>query len=297
MIREPQSPSFIFGNLLELFQRPIGEADFAWQSQYGNIVRFKSEDRLLVTDPEALRRILNTSTQTYSKLPNYRIASRMLHGTGLLWADSISDFQPVCIMLPGFGMNECKEFLPIDCAEAMSIKWLEIIGSSDSRGFVTINVLAWVSRGALDAMGYGRVASLFNLRVNLNCVHTSTAVFDVQFGAIKDDLHPLVKKCKNYLGDIFGLPPSKQIFLQAASKYIPTCILRRLLENGSNARLVRARDVRTTVTSIAKVLVREKADALLQGRGNADVLTLLGAPWYYCSSLTTDVDRRFRSQG
>ena len=30
------------GNLLELLQRPVGEADFAWQSQYGNVVRFKS---------------------------------------------------------------------------------------------------------------------------------------------------------------------------------------------------------------------------------------------------------------
>ncbi|KAG6382164.1 cytochrome P450 [Boletus reticuloceps] len=277
VIRGPQSPSFIFGkdfppsqfarsylsaltrNLLELFQRPIGEADFAWQSQYGNVVRFKSvlgEDRLLVTDPEALRRMLNTSTQTYSKLPNYRIVSRMLHGTGLLWADGEDHRRQRSIMLPGFGMNECKEFLPIfkDCAEAISMKWLEILGSSDSRGLV-INVLAWVSRGALDAIGH--------------------AAFDVQFGAIEDDLHPLAKKYKNYLGDIFGLPPSKQIFLQAASKYIPTCILQWLLENGSNTRLVRARDVRTTVTSIAKELVREKADTLLQGRGNTDIFTLL----------------------
>ncbi|KAF8131862.1 cytochrome P450 [Boletus edulis] len=259
VIRGPQSPSFIFGNLLELFQRPVGEADFAWQSQYGNIVRFKSvlgEDRLLVTDPEALRRMLNTSTQTYSKLPNYRIVSRMLHGTGLLWADGEDHRRQRSIMLPGFGMNECKEFLPIfkDCAEAISMKWLETIGSSDSRGLV-IDVLAWASRGTLDAMGH--------------------AAFDVQFGAIEDDLHPLAKKYKNYLGDIFGLPSSKQIFLQAASKYIPACILQWLLENGSNTRLVRARDVRTTVTSIAKELVREKADTLLQGRGNTDIFTLL----------------------
>ncbi|KAG6382001.1 hypothetical protein JVT61DRAFT_632 [Boletus reticuloceps] len=30
------------GNLLELFQRPVGQADFEWQSLYGNIVRFKT---------------------------------------------------------------------------------------------------------------------------------------------------------------------------------------------------------------------------------------------------------------
>lgn len=49
-----------------------------------------------------------------------------------------------------------------------------------------------------------------------------------------------------------------------------------MLDNGSNPRLARARDVKNTVTDVAKELVREKGGALLQGKGNTDIFTLLG---------------------
>ena len=39
---------------------------------------------------------------------------------------------------------------------------------------------------------------------------------------------------------------------------------------------LRARDLTVMVTGFAKGLVREKADALLQGKGNQDIFTLLG---------------------
>ena len=48
-----------------------------------------------------------------------------------------------------------------------------------------------------------------------------------------------------------------------------------MVENGQSPRLARARDVKIMVTSIAKELVREKADALLQGKGDQDIFSLL----------------------
>ncbi|KAI9573309.1 cytochrome P450 [Boletus coccyginus] len=259
MIRGPKSPSFLIGNLLQLFQRPVGEADFAWHSQYGNVVRFKSvfgEDRLMVADPKALQKILNTPTYSYSKLPNFRVVSRVMNGEGVVWADGEDHKRQRSILLPGFGPKEAKAFLPIfiDCAESISMKWLETIASSNCHN-VVINVLSWLSRGALDAIGH--------------------AAFDIQFGTIQDDSHPLAKKYRNYLNDIFGLAPAGQIFMQAASKYIPMRIFQWMLDNGSHPRLARARDTKIAVTSVAKELVREKADALLQGKGNRDVFTLL----------------------
>lgn len=44
----------------------------------------------MVTDPKALQKILNTSSDNYSKLPNIRAVSRMLNGKGILWADGSS---------------------------------------------------------------------------------------------------------------------------------------------------------------------------------------------------------------
>ena len=49
-----------------------------------------------------------------------------------------------------------------------------------------------------------------------------------------------------------------------------------MADNGPSPRLARARDVKIMVTSVAKELVREKADALLQGKGNRDIFSLLG---------------------
>lgn len=72
-------------------------------------------------------------------------------------------------MLPGFGLKESKAFLPIfkDCAEAVSMKWVETIGSSDNRA-VVINVVDWLSRGTLDAIGQGMISFLCLLSIRLN---------------------------------------------------------------------------------------------------------------------------------
>ena len=49
-----------------------------------------------------------------------------------------------------------------------------------------------------------------------------------------------------------------------------------MANNLPSPRLARARDMKIMVTSVANELVREKADALLQGKGNRDMFTLLG---------------------
>ncbi|KAJ7106646.1 cytochrome P450 [Mycena epipterygia] len=60
----PSSPSWIFGNMLQLFLAPVyGAHEFKWQNLYGPIYRLKGcfgQDRLMVTDPLALQFILNT---------------------------------------------------------------------------------------------------------------------------------------------------------------------------------------------------------------------------------------------
>ena len=60
--------------------------------QYHPQLRLKKlqEDRLLVTDPKALQKILSTSAYNYSKLPNLRVISRMLSGEGVGWAEGTS---------------------------------------------------------------------------------------------------------------------------------------------------------------------------------------------------------------
>ena len=103
------------------------------------------------------------------------------------------------ILLPGFGPQESKAFMPVflDCAESISIKWLEAIGSGSGQS-VVINVISWLSRGALDAFGHGMLL-LFPLEYRFKLCTISIAAFDVQLGTIQDESHPLAKKYNNYL--------------------------------------------------------------------------------------------------
>ena len=68
----------------------------------------------------------------------------------------------------------------------------------------------------------------------------------------------------------------EQIFALAASKYILPSILQWITEHGSSPQFARARDMKSMVTTVITELVREKADALLQGKGSRDIMSLLG---------------------
>ncbi|KAJ7122200.1 cytochrome P450 [Mycena epipterygia] len=60
----PPSPSWIFGNMLQLLLSPVyGEHEFDWQKSYGPIYRLKGcfgQDRLMVSDPIASQYIVNS---------------------------------------------------------------------------------------------------------------------------------------------------------------------------------------------------------------------------------------------
>jgi hypothetical protein len=97
------------GNLKELYQGQAAEADFKWQAQYGNVIRFKGvfgvcnspsalaahsfwladpqEDQLMVSDPAALQYMLVKSGYRFAKPENRRVFSEMIHGRGVTWAE------------------------------------------------------------------------------------------------------------------------------------------------------------------------------------------------------------------
>lgn len=75
---------------------------------------------------------------------------------------------------------------------------------------------------------------------------------------------------------MFGAPSDKQVLIQGISRYIPPQILEYLGEVGKNPRMARLRDTGILATSVAKQLVKDKAEVLLQGKGSRDVFSLLG---------------------
>ncbi|KAJ7311001.1 cytochrome P450 [Mycena albidolilacea] len=64
-IPSPISPSWIFGNMLELMLPPTyGESEFVWQNIYGTVYRVRGcfgQQRLVISDPLALQHIIKSA--------------------------------------------------------------------------------------------------------------------------------------------------------------------------------------------------------------------------------------------
>ncbi|KAG1836808.1 cytochrome P450 [Suillus subalutaceus] len=224
----PESASFTMGNLKELYQGQAADADFKWQAQYGNIVRFKGsfgEDQLMISDPAALQYIFAKSAYRFPKPPDRRVLSHFINGKGIVWAEGDDHKRHRRIMLPGFGGPESKAFLSLFKTAPSLNKWTETINNS-KEGSVVFNIPVWLSRATLDAIG--------------------EAAFDVRFSSIDDNESALARSYRN--------------------------IIRRAKTHVS----WRMRDTGKLATSVAKQLVKDKAEMILRGKGSRDVFSLLG---------------------
>ncbi|KAK7045291.1 cytochrome P450 [Favolaschia claudopus] len=81
----PPSPSWLFGNMLQLLTTPIyGEYEFKWLRKYGSVYRVKGcfgEDRLMISDPAALQVILN-GRQYYTMAPGFENSVQLIYDPG-----------------------------------------------------------------------------------------------------------------------------------------------------------------------------------------------------------------------
>ncbi|KAH9485227.1 Cytochrome P450 monooxygenase 169 [Psilocybe cubensis] len=261
------------GNLPEIFQSQAGVPDFKYQQIYGDVVRIKGpfgEDRLLISDPKALQYIFHTSgtlpapsemtvsnfgTQGYGflKWPERTEISRILMGRGLLWADAEIHKRQRKVMLPGFGTPECKAFVPIfrRVGAELSAQWSDILASSPDQSAV-FNVASWLSRATMDSIG--------------------EAAFDYQFGALRNTDNEFMKAYMGLMSDTLGSPPKSAIFMQTV---LPIWILQLRSKFSRSRTLVHARHTEQLANAVTRKLVDSKAEALLQGKGNKDILSLL----------------------
>ncbi|EGN92782.1 hypothetical protein SERLA73DRAFT_116913 [Serpula lacrymans var. lacrymans S7.3] len=255
----PKSLSFIFGHLRELYQSRVGTVEFKWQDLYGGVIHLKGiigEDALLISDAKALQYIYQTSGYNFLKQPERRIVSRLMTGHGLLWADGEDHRRQRKVMLPGFGGPESKALLSVfkACAESLTARWTDLLDGADTQS-VDLNIPAWLSRATLDAIG--------------------EAAFDYKFGSVDDNNNQLAKTYSSCLSYIFGSPSSGSIFFQAFSKYFPKPMVDYLADHAPGPRFGRIREVNNVATDLAKRLVEEKAETLLQGKGGRDLFSLL----------------------
>ncbi|SJL12070.1 uncharacterized protein ARMOST_15491 [Armillaria ostoyae] len=270
----PECKSFLYGNLPEFLGGQAGETDFKWREKYGDVFRIRAplgEDRLFIADPKAIQYIYHVASYRFPKAEARRQISRLLFGPGLSNVDGDVHKRQRKIMLPGFGGPESKAFVPIfsQCAEKMCNKWKDEIELSNDQSIV-LDVTSWISRAALDAIGY--------------------AAFDYSFGALDDSDNQLTKVYTNLLWvlpvprimapsqwfsfDIFGLPTKSSILSLSVMDHLPPAIVAFLMRNFPG-RLTHGMLANKLTTAVAKDLVKEKSEALLSGKGRRDIMSLL----------------------
>ncbi|KAK7065004.1 cytochrome P450 [Favolaschia claudopus] len=115
-LRGPASPSWIFGNMLQLTLSPTyGEYEFEWLKKYGSVYRIKGlfgEDRLMISDTAALQRMVNREHFTLG--PTLRNANRLVHNAGAVLLVEERDHKRLRAPLnAGFTAAAVRSYLPI----------------------------------------------------------------------------------------------------------------------------------------------------------------------------------------
>ncbi|KAJ7090700.1 cytochrome P450 [Mycena epipterygia] len=167
----PPSPSWIFGNMLQLLLAPVyGENEFKWQKLYGPIYRLKGcfgQDRLMVADPLALQYIINTPHFEHSPLLEH--GWDLLFGMGSVVVVKGEAHRRLRVALnPGFSASAITtrlesssatsiDMCPLLCTAALSAVSEAVLGYSiDQLGeeFILADTIAarlpiWLSRTAI----------------------------------------------------------------------------------------------------------------------------------------------------
>ncbi|KAJ6601136.1 cytochrome P450 [Mycena vulgaris] len=132
----PSSSSWVYGNLEQLFLADsYGDHEFQWQKQYGPVYRLKGcfgEDRIVVSDPQALRHILNSPSFTHSAGTS-KILRLIFGEKAVLCTEGEEHRRLQAAMSAGFSGKSVRTFLPvfIDVARKVVHEW-EIMCSPGS---------------------------------------------------------------------------------------------------------------------------------------------------------------------
>ncbi|KAJ7083477.1 cytochrome P450 [Mycena epipterygia] len=198
----PDSPSWLYGNEWEIYAAQAGELWNNWISKYGPVVKYRNAffngDSILVADPLAIKALLIDSPDGFAvhKPPFNRQTNQRLLGKGVIWAEEEGHRKQRRLLSPAFSTRSIESVSPafFRIAEEVKASWLSLPASSPS-GEILVNVAEFMSRAALDVIGYA------GFQYQFNAVSSATA----EATAITDGLSAAL-----------GAPPSFRIFLALA---------------------------------------------------------------------------------
>ncbi|KAG6835177.1 hypothetical protein H0H93_004249, partial [Arthromyces matolae] len=136
----------------------------------------------------------------------------------------------------------------------MAQKWRDIIDSSgEDMGYVDIP--SWASRCALDAIG--------------------EVAFDYQFGTLDNEENALGKAYTNLMLDTFGVLTKFELLFANLMLQLPEFVREFIGNRISSKKLLHAQKAAKLSEEVSRELIRQKSEALLQGKGSRDLMTIL----------------------
>ncbi|KAJ7292658.1 cytochrome P450 [Mycena rebaudengoi] len=253
----PSAPSWIYGNMLEfVFPSINGEHEFRWQKQYGPTYRIKGvfgEDRLIISDPTALKHIMNNN-RDFVRAPTQFQMGKLVFGERSVYCAEGEDHRRLrAVMSPGFSASVVKSFLPIfsDVAERIACEWDRLCTPSTP---VLVNVCKMLDHGTLDVISEAALGSPLN--------------------TVADPMHPLAQSHLHVLSTALSRTP-KDLFADVLLPYIPTFILRGAMHLPTRA--FRAlRSFRSVTDAMGARFMEEKSQLPQTGvEQDTDIMSIL----------------------
>ncbi|KAK7045253.1 cytochrome P450 [Favolaschia claudopus] len=156
----PPSPSWLFGNTLQILTTPIyGEYEFKWLRKYGSVYRVKGcfgEDRLMISDPAALQVILN-GRQYYKMGPSLDNTAHLIYNKDCLWLCKEEEHKRLRTALnSGFSAPAVRTYMPIfeRVAQELADQF------DDMAGQASANLLPSLGRATLLTVAQGMSSAL-----------------------------------------------------------------------------------------------------------------------------------------
>ncbi|KAJ7505563.1 cytochrome P450 [Mycena galericulata] len=181
LLRGPKSPSFFMGNLIEMHDQENNNLVAEWESAYGSTFVYRGfigGCRLMTTDPVAVAHILGNAYD-YPKPDFVRdsLATMVAGHDGLLTVEGDAHKRQRKILTLAFSSSQIKSLTPIfwDKANKLRDIWLHTASKEDTKetneskskspvpvGYARVDVLMWLGRATLDAIGLAGFGYHFN---------------------------------------------------------------------------------------------------------------------------------------
>ncbi|KAF7365456.1 Cytochrome P450 [Mycena venus] len=181
LLRGPPCPSFFMGNLMEMHDQENNNLVAEWEAAYGSTFVYRGfigGCRLMTTDPVAVAHILGNAYD-YPKPDFVRdsLATMAAGHDGLLTVEGDAHKRQRKILTPAFSSSHIKSLTPIfwDSAKKLRDIWLHTASqaketetneskshSSVPPGYARVDVLMWLGRATLDAIGLAGFGYHFN---------------------------------------------------------------------------------------------------------------------------------------